>query len=206
VLRVVSVLGLIIAAFMGTLLAEYRSAHVLNEPLIRPADQPPAAAAGGPAKPGGQGGGQAEEWAATILARPLFSPARRPPPSAAAEASGPVELGRLAGVLISQSGKRAIFAPERGKPIVAEEGSRIGPYLLRTIEPGQVTVIGPNGLRVLQPAHDPKARQPGRDTGRETGRPSATPSGTPLPAPADAQRGAPSRAPLERVADPSAGR
>jgi hypothetical protein len=136
------------------------------------------------------------------------APAVQPRAAASPERRGRSERAGRAGTARRRADQ--IFAPERGKPIVAEEGSRIGPYLLRTIEPGQVTVIGPNGLRVLQPAHDPKARQPGRetgrDTGRETGRPSATPPGTPLPAPADAQRGAPSRAPLERVADPSAGR
>ena len=75
------------------------------------------------------------------------------------------ELARLTGVLVSRSEKRAIFASEGGKPIVAEEGTRIGAYVMQTIEPGQVTVIGPEGQRTLQPAYDPKARQAGQPAG-----------------------------------------
>ncbi|MBV9653231.1 MAG: hypothetical protein JOZ42_01575 [Acetobacteraceae bacterium] len=102
------------------------------------------------------------EWVDTILSRPLFSPTRRPPPAVASGASGPGDLARLTGVLVNRSEKRAIFAGEGGRQIVAEEGTRIGAYEVRTIEPGQVTVLGPDGQRTIRPAFDPKARDAGR--------------------------------------------
>ena len=160
--RVASLLGLLIAVLAGTLFAEYRSAYQENE-AVSPGSsrQVPAASAGTPARQAGP----IREWVDTILARPLFSPARRPPPGSDSAASGPRELARLTGVLVSRSEKRAIFASEGGKPIVAEEGTRIGAYVVQTIEPGQVTVIGPEGQRTLQPAYDPKARQAGQPAG-----------------------------------------
>lgn len=157
--RVASLLGLLVAVLTGALFAEYRSAHLESAAVSLSAPQrAPAAPAGLPAR-------QAvhrQEWVATILARPLFSPVRRPAPTSAGGASGPGDLARLTGVLVSRSEKHAIFAAEGGKPIVADEGTRIGAYVVRTIEPGQVTVAGPTGERVLQPTYDPKAREAGQ--------------------------------------------
>jgi hypothetical protein len=99
-----------------------------------------------------------------ILARPLFSPDRRPPPpapggpAATATVSG---LPRLAGVLVGPFGRSAIFAPASGgKPVTAAEGARLGAYTVQSIEIGQVTVQGPNGVQVLHPSFDPNAPRP----------------------------------------------
>ena len=96
-----------------------------------------------------------EKWVATALARPLFSPDRRPPRPAVAIAAAPapVEVPRLSGILVTPSGRSAIFAPSGGgKPVVATEGSSLETYVVRSIEPEQVTLMGPNGSLVLHPA------------------------------------------------------
>ncbi len=97
----------------------------------------------------------APEWVATIIERPLFSPTRRPSATAAGPAGKPVAeeaAPRLAGVLVSAAGRGAIFARSGDKPILAREGDRVGPYLVRSIAAGQVTVVGPHGVAVLHPA------------------------------------------------------
>jgi hypothetical protein len=90
---------------------------------------------------------------ATILRRPLFSPARRPPDAAVARAAGTGDgLPRLSAILISHAGKTVIFAPNDGvHPIVAQEGSHIGDFIVQSIGEDGVTMIGPGGKRVLQP-------------------------------------------------------
>ena len=93
-----------------------------------------------------------ESWAVTVLARPLFSQSRRPdaaPADPVAHASEPV---RLAGVVIDPAGKRAIFALRDTKPVVAVEGSRVGDFVVRSIEPGRVVVEAESGLRTLKPS------------------------------------------------------
>ena len=188
---VVSVLGLLIASLGGMLFAEYRSFNTAQDTLPEIAmAQPTAASANVPPHPESHVG----QWVATILARPLFAPLRRPPASAAAKGNGPMKLGRLTGVLIAHSEKRAIFAPETGKPLVAEEGARIGAYQVRSIEPGQVTVLGPEGLRVLEPIYDPKARQASR------------PAGPMQLTPTPVQPAAPPRPAPEKPADPRVAR
>lgn len=94
---------------------------------------------------------RAAAWTATILDRPLFSPSRRPPQAAPqGKAAGPA-LPRLTGVLVSASGADAIFATPGKKPILARPGDRVGPYLVRSIRAGEVTVLGPSGVAVLHP-------------------------------------------------------
>lgn len=96
---------------------------------------------------------QANNWVRVILARPLFARNRRPPP-ATASAGGiraPKELPRLSAVLVSASGRLAIFAPTEGKPIVVSQGGQLGSFTVATIAPGEVTVLGPGGRQVLQP-------------------------------------------------------
>jgi hypothetical protein len=91
-----------------------------------------------------------------ILARPLFSPDRRPTSSSAAVAAPQPPLPRLTGVVVFSSEQRAIFAPSgNGKSVVVAEGERIGDVLVRRIEAGRVTVLTPDGERVLRPTFDP---------------------------------------------------
>jgi hypothetical protein len=117
---------------------------------------------------------QADQRVARILGRPIFTPSRRPEAPGAAGAAG--GLARLSGVTVSPFGKSAIFAGgPGGKPIVIEEGARIGGYVVGTIEAGAVTVIGPDGLQVLHPSFDPNV----------VAKPGVV--GSPVPLPAQAQ-------------------
>ena len=102
-----------------------------------------------------------DAWAATALARPLFSRDRKPTP-AEAGAGGPsfAALPRLSGVVIGPFGRTAIFAAsDGGKPLLAAEGRQIGRYTVEAIEPGRVTVAGPEGQLVLVPTADAVTRQ-----------------------------------------------
>lgn len=94
--------------------------------------------------------GRVDGWVGTILARPLFSPSRRP--AATAAAPGPGGLPRLAGVIVGPEGKTVIFAAGEGAPILAHEGGQVGAYRVQSIGAGEVTVRGPEGVRVLRPA------------------------------------------------------
>ncbi len=119
-------------------------------------------------------------WADTALRRPLFAPDRRsasPPPSPEqppAAPATPEDLPRLTGVMVGPGGRAAIFAAaETGaKPAVLREGGFLGPYEVTRIAEGRVTVLGPEGERVLRPSHLPR-------TGGPDARP---PAATPWPA------------------------
>jgi hypothetical protein len=97
-----------------------------------------------------------QEWVATILARPLFSRGRRPLATPGETGALPTkELPRLAGILVSPLGKAAIFAAaDGGKPMVVVEGGHLGRFIVKSIDIGQVTMIGPEGQRLLRPSFD----------------------------------------------------
>ena len=88
---------------------------------------------------------------ATILARPLFSPTRRPKQDAAVRtAAAPVTaLPRMTAILIDGARRSAIF-DGNGKPTVLAEGGHLGPFTIQSIEPQQVTIIGPDGKRIVR--------------------------------------------------------
>lgn len=147
-----AVVSLVAAALVALLLVEYRAlGPVAPAPVSgvrRVAVVPPAA----DARPGDL----TPVHVATVLARPLFRPDRRPPAAPGAAAGKAAELPRLTGIMIDGGGRRAIFADDR-KPVVATEGDRVGVYMVQAIAPGQVTVYGPDGQRVLRPSFDPKS-------------------------------------------------
>jgi hypothetical protein len=97
---------------------------------------------------------------AAILARPLFAASRRPaaasaePVTVAATADPP----RLAGVIVSPNGARAIFASDEGRAEVVANGGSIGVYVVKTITPDAVLLVGPGGERGLHITFDPKMR------------------------------------------------
>ena len=94
------------------------------------------------------------EWADTILARPLFVPGRKPPRTTpgqrAANLSG---LPRLSGIMITGSGRRAIFAPDGGKPLVLGEGANLDDSTIKAIHADRVIITGPKGEIVLRPTY-----------------------------------------------------
>jgi hypothetical protein len=96
-----------------------------------------------------------QPWVTVILARPLFSVGRRPKTATSVADAKGAALPRLAGVVVSSSGRNAIFAsPPGDKPITAAEGSRIGAFLVQFIEAGRVVVIGPDGPLTVHPVFD----------------------------------------------------
>lgn len=93
-------------------------------------------------------------WAATSLARPLFNADRRPV-AAAAGSNAADALPRLSGIMITQAGRRAIFAATgAGKPLVVVEGGTVGGNLVQSITLGEVVLIGPDGPHRLHLAFD----------------------------------------------------
>jgi hypothetical protein len=153
-----ALLGVAGAGLLGLVIWEATSLRAGDQDLpAATRRQDKADARSSPAEPFA---GSAQQWAATTLARPLFSRTRRPPPDSGAGAGAGLNgLPRLTGILITEGGKRAIFAPESGKPIRAEEGGRVGQYVVQSIGAGRVTVAGPEGVRDLHLASDPKLRQ-----------------------------------------------
>jgi hypothetical protein len=94
-------------------------------------------------------------WADTITERPLFTIGRRPPKVAAGHQQAGAGLPRLAGIMVSPYGKRAIFMPEGGKPLVVSEGGKVDTSTIRSIATNQVVLIGPTGeTTVLVPLLD----------------------------------------------------
>jgi hypothetical protein len=110
------------------------------------------------------------EWIVAILARPVFSPDRRPVAAMASATGGrrPEGLPRLSGVLVGPFGRSAIFAADGGKPLVVNEGGRIGAWTVRTIDVGTVEVSGPGGAHTMHPSFaSSPASPPGATTPRQ---------------------------------------
>ena len=91
-----------------------------------------------------------------ILARPLFNPDRRPEApgtTPAPAAPGRVEPPRLAGILMTPTGRSAIFATAdaNGRGTVVREGGTVGAWQVETIHAGDVQLAGPNGRLTVRP-------------------------------------------------------
>lgn len=104
-------------------------------------------------------------WVDTVLVRPLFDPSRKGEPAAAAgQAAEP--LPRLAGVVLADGDKRAIFQPDGDKkPIVVGEGDQLAGWTVRSIAEEAVIIGRANGTRTLQPKLDTKPRTPQQGQG-----------------------------------------
>ena len=106
--------------------------------------------------------------AAAVIARPLFSPERRPPSATrptAPESPRADEMPRLSAVIVGPRDRRAIFIGADGKSRAVSEGDSIGGMRVRTIAPGQVTLTGPSGDRVVRPGLAPRSNPTGSDSG-----------------------------------------
>jgi hypothetical protein len=139
----------VMATLSGLVYWEARPGARQNAPL-----RTPPRAAASPASNADRGPTDAalQSWSATILARPLFSPSRRPAIGNVLAATPAAALPRLSGVLVSASGKLAIFAGPAGKPAILQVGDRLGRFVVRAISDGEVTLDGPGGRQLLHPA------------------------------------------------------
>ena len=109
----------------------------------------------------GLGAKDTANWAQAINGRPLFTVSRRPAKaSAAMRIGGGTGLPRLAGIMITRAGRRAIFMPEGGKPITLAEGALLDDNTIRQIRADSVLLTGPKGDIVVRPTYD-KQRQAG---------------------------------------------
>ena len=95
----------------------------------------------------------APAWVATALERPLFRAGRRPAAASNDVAVKSEKAMRLTGVMTGSFGSRAIFTPADGaKSIVAQEGVRVGNFMVRSIGPGWVVVDTDGDIRTLKPS------------------------------------------------------
>jgi len=93
---------------------------------------------------------------AAIFARPLFSPGRRPAAGPVASAAPAAVLPRLTATSVHGPDRSTILVlAGGGKPVVAHEGAEVGGYTVQAIQPGRVTLSGPDGSHVLRPTFDP---------------------------------------------------
>lgn len=143
-----AVLGAGLAATLHLALDDDTAEPVMPATVSRPSQSPT------PAGPTSATADRTGTWVAAMLSRPLFDPHRRPPISGG-ELAGE-GLPRLAGVLVGPFGRSAIFAgPTGGKSVVVTEGDRLDGYVIEAIRPTEVTVLGPEGRRVLHPTFEP---------------------------------------------------
>ena len=92
---------------------------------------------------------------AMLLTRPLFSPTRLPPDDTDPRSRDQAPtLPRLAGVIVTSAGRRAIFAAPGGKSVVLKEGDRLNAFVVQTIWPRQVILRDPDGIHQLSPAFE----------------------------------------------------
>jgi len=84
--------------------------------------------------------------AAILLARPLLSPSRRPYIAAPPPMPQPP---RLSGIVITGSGRYAIFTMRGGNAMIAAPGELIGPFKVCDITTTRVIVSGPTGNLTL---------------------------------------------------------
>ncbi len=140
------------------LLAMLLAVGIAAEITLKPA--PPIPAATLPPLPRTDRGGEAAEpvaaYTGLILGRPLFNPDRRPKAPGAAPspaAAGQIEPPRLAGILMTPTGRSAIFATadSNGRGTVVGEGGSIGAWQVEAIHAGDVQLAGPNGRRTVRP-------------------------------------------------------
>jgi len=95
------------------------------------------------------------DWVAVAAARPLFSRDRRPAGEAVAKsadtnASGPL---RLTGIIVTPFGRSAIFSVAgSAKPVVLEEGLKLGDMTVREIAVDHVVIDGPHGAETMVPS------------------------------------------------------
>jgi hypothetical protein len=95
--------------------------------------------------------GKADRLVAEILKRPLFTPGRQPPEVKIVKAEPPKLQGRLAGVMLRQDTRVALFTRPGGKPISVKEGETIDGWTTAKIEAGRVVLTSAFGEQIVKP-------------------------------------------------------
>jgi hypothetical protein len=148
------VAGLLVgAAVAGAIVLPTQSAP--GDAAVRPARGVPGDTSAVQHVPADAVADRLQRWVATSLARPLFNVDRRPVASTESGTNAATALPRLSGIMITQAGRRAIFAPTgAGKPQVVVEGGTVGGNLVQSITLEEVVLIGPDGPHKLHLAFD----------------------------------------------------
>jgi hypothetical protein len=189
-MRALTALLLLASVAIGVgLWSSFATPNPVGDTGITPATGrlPPA-----PASAARDDGQRRRDEVAMILARPLFSATRRPrqdPDAPAQAAAAATALPRMTAILINGKLRSAIF-DGNGKPTILGEGGHLGPFTIQRIEAQQVTVIGPEGKRVVRtsfsndpppPPTLPQAMLPGPQLGTQSGTQAPPPFGVILP-------------------------
>ena len=140
--------GAVAMALMGVIAAELATGVGTEQVVPDVAPQPPLSAPP-PPQERPEHRDQSAARALTALARPLFTLDRRPPGPDAVPVQPLSNPPRLAGTLVSREGRWAIFAAG-DKPVVVGEGRRLDIWTVQAIDVGSVTLVGPDGSRVLR--------------------------------------------------------
>jgi hypothetical protein len=140
-------LALVVACGLSLTIGwEVRQAETPVEEAPRPTPSDAVATA-----PSAEIGQPDQNWLATTLERPLFRADRRPPRPPAS--SPPAQPARLTGLMTGPFGRRAIFQiVDNPKPVVAEEGMRIGGLVVRSIDADRAVVETEGELRTMMPS------------------------------------------------------
>ncbi|MBV9828725.1 MAG: hypothetical protein JO001_24105 [Alphaproteobacteria bacterium] len=100
----------------------------------------------------------ADTLISTALNRPLFSPGRRPPDAGQSARQSDLTDKRLAGIMVNEDRRVAIFAVNGSKSLMVGEGEEINGWRVEAITPLEVSLSGPDGVRTLQPKPDANSR------------------------------------------------
>ena len=158
--RIASGALVVCAALVGTIVWETRTTTDLD--LGKGVARSPVASMPHTA-PGPGTADVVQGWVATALERPLFRENRRPARATSEVAAKSDQPTRLTGVMTGPFGNRALFQlAGNPKPVVAQEGSQVGEFVVLSIEPGRAVVKAGGETRILQPVHSDAGSKPRR--------------------------------------------
>jgi len=145
---VIALLGL------GGILQGGASPTGADDPAPAPIREP--GPAGLPRAPADRASPEQRQARLTALeARPLFALGRVPRRSEPPGPAEPAQPPRLAGVIVMQGVRRAMFAATDGRQLGAvAEGGHLGPFTVTAITAGEVQLSGPAGAYTLRPSFD----------------------------------------------------
>jgi len=154
------VLGAMAAFELTALFKDEQEADLTSLPISSPIVSGPTVSrpVNGRSSPDTSTSEQRQQRVVSMLARPLFASDRRPHAAAKVAARAAAVLPRLTGILIYGGVRRVLFARVDGeKPMAVSEGAEVANFRVQKIDAEQVTLLGPDGPRVVRPTFDPQA-------------------------------------------------
>lgn len=153
-------LGAMAAFELTALFQDEQEADLTSLPISSPIVSGPTVSrpVNGRSSPDTSTSEQRQQRVVSMLARPLFASDRRPHAAAKVAARAAAVLPRLTGISIYGGVRRVLFARVDGaKPMAVSEGAEIANFRVQKIDAEQVTLLGPDGPRVVRPTFDPQA-------------------------------------------------